>query len=56
MKEFKKYYCSKHGDEGEYTCNECFAKLGEFLRDVEEEKGINIYRAGTKDEKERLDL
>jgi len=48
--------CSKHGENGVYECNECWAKLGEFLRELEDKEDITIHMIGTKDEKEKLDM
>jgi len=32
-KDIKEYYCSKHGGNGEPTCNECWRNLMELLSD-----------------------
>lgn len=45
--DLNKYFCSKHGGEGEPSCSECWEKLRQFAKDNnayltgENEKTIN---------------
>ena len=52
MKNLEKYKCSKHGNEGNLNCTECWARLGDLLSDADDK--IGIYISATDEDKKKL--
>ena len=47
-KNLEKYKCSKHGNEGNPNCGECWARLGDLLGDKD------VYISATEEDKRKL--